>query len=252
MLGARRHGLVDATRCRVHVSGWLAASRDAVGRAGPARQLADHASVRDAVAARSEVRRPARAHRRGMAGGSGRASSAATSATRGDQDQQDGHGPLGRDDDTHGSRSPHVADLVSGERPATGAHGARPGARSAVSQRRYAAGVRLGERLRRVGPLHHARPAGVDAAVQLQQRRSHPSGAGLRRHRPRDDPRGAGRADRAAAARSRDQAVARRVARPLGRRDARRRDRQLHRQGAHADCRHSRRRARARCRPRRA
>ena len=45
------------------------------------------------------------------------------------------------------------------------------------------------DRLRQLGPLHHARHALVDDAVSLQRRVHDLAGAGRRRVRPRDDPR---------------------------------------------------------------
>ncbi len=84
--------------------------------------------------------------------------------------------------------------------------------------------------LRQLGPLHHARYAVVDDAVPLQRRLRDSPGAGLRDLRARDDPRSARHSDgRTPAARVRGQAVARRVAWPLGRQHARRRDDELHR-----------------------
>src|SRR5688572_18949980 len=120
--GTSTGGLRDARRRSVYTGGVfqvsrrLAAPRDAVGRPGSPRQLADHALVRDAAAARHEVRRAPRAQRRGVASRSGRAPAPRRALQRRDQDEQDGHGPLGRDDDAHGSRAPHVADLVSRRR----------------------------------------------------------------------------------------------------------------------------------------
>ncbi len=97
---------------------------------------------------------------------------------------------------------------------------------------RFAQTPRPGRLLHRpqpLRPLHHARHRGLDPAGDLQQRQPDRAVAGLRRDRQRDDPRDAHRpARRPAARRLRDQAVARRFARPLGRRHARRRDDELH------------------------
>ena len=89
-------------------------------------------------------------------------------------------------------------------------------------------------RLRLLGQLPLARHALVDDAVSLQRRLQDLAGAGRGRLRPRDDPRRARHLHRRpAAAGVRAQAVHGRVARPLGRQHARRRDDEL--QGRPAD-----------------
>ena len=57
-------------------------------------------------------------------------------------------------------------------------------------------------RLRQLGSVHHPRPAGVDAASQLQQRHPHHAVPGLRGHPPRDGARGAHHPDHARVRRS--------------------------------------------------
>ena len=102
------------------------------------------------------------------------------------------------------------------------------------------ADVRFPVRLRYLGSLHHARHARLDVPLPLQQRRADHPGARLRDSQHGDDPRGAHHpARQPAAGVAEDQAVARRVARPLGRHHARHRDDEL--QGGRVDDEHRRR-----------
>ena len=143
-----------------------------------------------------------------------------------DQHEQDGHGPLGR---MGQSEPPDGVDHRSAERPATGADARRRAPPCADAQRLDDDPVRSLDRLRQLGPLHHARLTGLDAARVLQQRRRDPAVAGLRRDPSRNDSRGACRADHERTRRQRHESVVRLLARPLGRQHARRRDDELQR-----------------------
>ena len=129
----------------------------------------------------------------------------------------------GRHRRSDGAAAADVADRGSAERPAAGDDRGRQTAVGADAEQLGAPGrradVRLRARLRHVGSLHHARHARVDVPVPLQQRRADHPVARLRRPQHGDDPRGAHHSDRRPAARVLGhQAVARRLARTLGRR----------------------------------
>ena len=127
----------------------------------------------------------------------------------------------GRHRRSDGAAAADLVDCRPAEWPAAGDDRGRQAAVGAHEKQLGAAGrnadVRLRVRFRHVGSLHHARDARVDVPLPLQQRRADHPGARIRDPQHGDDPRGAHRADRRPSDVSRDHAVARRVARTLGR-----------------------------------
>ena len=94
--------------------------------------------------------------------------------------------------------------------------------------------VRHDRGLHALRPLHHARHRRLGAARHLRQRQPHRPGAGHGGDQLRDDSRHARLLHRRPAAhRTGDPSVSRRLARALGRRRARRRDDEPHRQDQH-------------------
>ena len=125
---------------------------------------------------------------------------------------------------------PHVADRRPARRPHSRADRRRQGSPGARAQPQQC-GERVVARPRQSGALHHLRAAERQPAHALQQQHPDRAGARLRGDRARDDSRGAGRAARRplAAERARP-GMDRRLARPLGRRHAGRRDDEFQRQ----------------------
>ena len=128
----------------------------------------------------------------------------------------------------HGRQQPHLADLRSAQRTSAGAVTGRRTARgrsggAAAAARR----VRLVDRPAAGGALHHL-PRDSGLSHRLQQQLPHRPDPGSRRHPAGAHPRGAADpARRPAARRRRHPAVAGRLAGPLGRRHAGRRDDEL-------------------------
>ena len=122
--------------------------------------------------------------------------------------------------------APDVARRRSARWASAGVDRRRAGARD----RACGARLRLVGRPKPVGALHHARAA--DDPGSVQQQLSDSPDARLRRDPPRDDSRRAHHSSRRTSARrSEHPPVVRRLARPMGRRHARRRHDQFHRQG---------------------
>ena len=219
--GPRIGGLLGDPRARrrrrsgggvLQVCRRLAASRNGVGRSRPARQLADRAICsRRACSAIRNSATAARLDDQEWQSSRGRPSSAATSATKTRSRPTRWAWATGPETTTRTEAARlTLVDLVPDGRAVTKA---RPRA-AKTWHRRFAATMRRPSSTRSTTfdawdrCITRGLPR-VDAAVQLQQRHSHSPGAGLRRHRSRDDPRGARRAARRPArSRSRDQAVA--------------------------------------------
>ncbi len=164
----------------------LHAEDDALGRPGPARDLAARRSRLPSAAAFTAVRRSGIPDRVAIPGTPDAARQGEGRCGGRRRARADGGGVL------PGADRRRAADLDVGRSAEWPPAGADRGGQAPHCGRPIRVGpgpgLRRGGRLRQLEPLHHTRPARRDAAQAPQQRDPYLPGARLRRDQPRDDP----------------------------------------------------------------